>query len=192
MLKPALVLLAVFAATGASAQGAKSPDQCTALNVALDDRIAGCTAIIDAKKETGRALSIAYCNRGRVFALKGDVEKAMADYDRAIRLDPKFAIAYNNRGDALMTRGDIDKAIADFSTAIKHDPQNVHAYGNRGWAHQRKRDFARALADYGSAIELAPNDLLGYINRGNVYRHGQPRACRRARDYPSRDRRCRG
>ena len=65
MLKPALALLAVIAAapalsTQASAQDAKAPNACTAASVALDDRIAGCTAVIDAKKETGRALAIAY------------------------------------------------------------------------------------------------------------------------------------
>ena len=110
MLKPALVLLAAFAATQtfvaqASAQSAKFPDQCAALNVALDDRIAGCTAIIEAKKETGRALSIAYCNRGFALTERRELDKAMADLNEAIKADGTSACSYSNRGRVWQFRG---------------------------------------------------------------------------------------
>ena len=38
----------------------------------------------------------------------------MADYDEAIRLDPKFAIAYGNRGNVYDARRDYDRAVADY------------------------------------------------------------------------------
>src|SRR5262245_31622303 len=98
MLKPALVLLAVFAATSASAQDAKSPNQCGALNAALDDRIAGCTAVIEAKKETGRPLAIAYCNRGFALTERRELDKAMADLNEAIKVDGTYACSFSNRG----------------------------------------------------------------------------------------------
>jgi tetratricopeptide (TPR) repeat protein len=40
----------------------------------------------------------AYNNRGNVSKNKGDIDRAVADADQAIRLDPKHAMAHNNRG----------------------------------------------------------------------------------------------
>ena len=39
----------------------------------------------------------AFFCRGDVYVLKGDLDKAIADYDQAIKLDPAFAEAYFNR-----------------------------------------------------------------------------------------------
>jgi hypothetical protein len=53
----------------------------------------------------------AYFNRGLAFALrgKGDLDRALADYDRAIKLDPKQAKAYVARGLAFFGKGDLDR-----------------------------------------------------------------------------------
>ena len=42
--------------------------------------------------------AIAFHNRGLAYRAKGDLVRAIADYDEAIRLDPKYALAFNNRG----------------------------------------------------------------------------------------------
>jgi tetratricopeptide (TPR) repeat protein len=48
-----------------------------------------------------------------------DLDGAIADYDQAIKLNPKFGLAYKNRGKAKQEKGDLDGAIADFNRAIK-------------------------------------------------------------------------
>src|ERR1043166_1930531 len=63
----------------------------------------------------------AYNNRGNAKDAKGDLDGAIADYDRAIELDPKYASAYYNRGDAKDDKGDLDGAIADFKRATELD-----------------------------------------------------------------------
>ena len=63
---------------------------------------------------------------------KQNYDKAIADYNESIRLDPKYAIAYNNRGDAWYHKKEYDKAIADFNEAIRLDPKTAVAYSNRG------------------------------------------------------------
>ena len=49
--------------------------------------------------------------------MKGDLERAIADFDQAVRLDPKSAAAFNDRGTSYGMRGDNDRAIADFDAA---------------------------------------------------------------------------
>ena len=63
---------------------------------------------------------------------KKEYDKAIADYDQAIRLDPKYAAAYHNRGLAWYAKKEYDKAIADYDEAIRLDPKYAVAYDNRG------------------------------------------------------------
>jgi tetratricopeptide (TPR) repeat protein len=50
-------------------------------------------------------------NRGDSYQFKGEVDRAIADYDAAIKLNPKFASAYNNRGAAFRKQGQLERAM---------------------------------------------------------------------------------
>ena len=54
---------------------------------------------------------------------KGDNDRAIADYDQALTLNPKFAMAYSNRSAAYKAKGDNDHAAADFKAAVRLDPK---------------------------------------------------------------------
>ena len=79
---------------------------------------------------------------------KGDYDRAIADYNKALELDPKDATAYNNRGFTYDNKGDYDKAIADYDAAIRLNPEYARAYNNRGFTYDKKGDYDRAIADY--------------------------------------------
>jgi len=96
-----------------------------------------------------------------------DFDKAIANYNEAIRLDPKNATAFSNRGNAYAEKGDTDRAIADYSEAIRLNYPN--AFFNRGFAYAQKGDTDRAIADYSEAIRLSPNDDFLFNNRGTAY-----------------------
>jgi tetratricopeptide (TPR) repeat protein len=49
-------------------------------------------------------------------------DRAIADYDTSIKLDPKYATAYYNRGNSRRAAGDRDGAVADFQQALKLNP----------------------------------------------------------------------
>ena len=57
-----------------------------------------------------------------------NTQKAIAHYDEAIRVDPKFANPYIGRGNAYQSKNDYDKAIADYDEAIRLDPKDAIAY----------------------------------------------------------------
>jgi len=65
---------------------------------------------------------VAYYNRGVAYGRKGEYDRALADLNKAIEINPKYAGAYNNRGKAYGLKGEYDHAIADFSKAIEIDP----------------------------------------------------------------------
>ena len=137
-----------------------------------DAAIAGCTRIIEDSKQRPRGRAAAYYNRGNVYAAKGDRTAAIADYDQAIKLEPKNALAFNNRGTAHSEQGDSNAAIADFSAAIKHNARFASAYFNRANAYAAKGEADRAIADYTAAIRYNRRNVNAYIARGALYLAG--------------------
>jgi tetratricopeptide (TPR) repeat protein len=92
---------------------------------------------------------------------KDDLDRAIADYNQAIQLNPKYGRAYVNRGSAWGTRGDLDQAIADYNQAILLDSKDTKAYCNRGMVWEKKHGLQAALADFKMHAQLAPSDLDG-------------------------------
>ena len=90
---------------------------------------------------------------------KKEYDKAIADYDEAIRLDPKYAVAYHNRGNAWYLKHEYDKAIADYGEAIRLEPKYASAYNMRAWLwatclDAKCRDGKRAVESATRACEL--------------------------------------
>jgi len=98
-----------------------------------------------------------------------EYDKAIADYTKAIRIDPKFASAYSNRGSAYGMKGEYDKAIADYTKAMELNSFIQYLYNNRGVAYLDKGDYDRALADFNQQIKIDPKLAEAYSNRGIVY-----------------------
>jgi tetratricopeptide (TPR) repeat protein len=131
--------------------------------------IAGCTKIIKAGKQPVRNIAGAHFFRGNTYLNKGDNERAIADYSKAIALNPKDADFYSNRSAAYFNVGKFDHAIADASKAIALKPENPGAYYNRGYFYNSIGNRERAIEDYSKAIELNSEDADFYANRGFVY-----------------------
>jgi tetratricopeptide (TPR) repeat protein len=60
----------------------------------VDAQIAACTRQIDSGRWRGHDLAVEHYNRGISWKAKGDLDRAIADYTEAIRLDPKYEHAH--------------------------------------------------------------------------------------------------
>lgn len=83
---------------------------------------------------------------------------AVADYTRAIELNPTFAEAYNNRAYTFMRLEDYARALPDLDKAIELRPDYVNALMNRGDIHNYyfEIDRDRAIADYDRVLAIDP------------------------------------
>jgi len=132
--------------------------------VSVDQRIDGCSAVIKAARDRSEKLAEAFNNRGIGYRFKGDYDRAIQDYNQAIKLNPKFAGAYNNRGVALERKNEYDRAISDYDQAIKLKP-SAEAHFNRGNAQLGRSHYDRAIDDYNQAIKLKPDFAAAFDNR---------------------------
>jgi Tfp pilus assembly protein PilF len=57
-----------------------------------------------------------------VYLSIGNLDRAIADFDEAIRRDPKDAKVYDHRAMAYRTKGDVSRAEADHAEAVRLDP----------------------------------------------------------------------
>ena len=105
---------------------------------------------------------------------KGEPERAVADLNRALDLDPNDASAWYNRGIAYDDLGDRDHAIADYTRAIRLEPNDALYYNNRGNSLIGKNDYEHAMADYDRAIRLDREIRAGLLQP----RHRLARASR--------------
>jgi tetratricopeptide (TPR) repeat protein len=104
-------------------------------------------------------------NRGIEKGKEGNFDGAIADFTRAIELNPKDDAPYYNRAQAKRLKKDAAGAIADYTRAIELGSTNPAAYNNRGNARAENNDRDGAIADYTRAIELKPDYARAYDNR---------------------------
>jgi lipoprotein NlpI len=134
-----------------------------------DRSIAVYTRIPQGRGEPAKNDAIACNNRGLAYRGRGELDRAIGDFNEAIRIDPKFALAYNNRGLAYRDKGELDRAIADHTEAIRLDPRFAVAFNSRGFTYDSKGERDRAIADYTEAIRLDPKFAVAFRNLGRAY-----------------------
>jgi lipoprotein NlpI len=110
-----------------------------------------------------------YNSRGAAYYRKGEFDKAIADFNAAIRLKPDYGNAFWNRARAHGRNGELKQALADFDAAIRFKPKEPEIFVDRAKAREALKDISGAIADLGAAIELNPNIPLPYYQRGNVH-----------------------
>jgi len=89
-----------------------------------------------------------------VYFHDGDLDRAIAEFTRAIELKADYAMAYCNRGVAYYNKGDLARAISDFSAAIKLKADYAEAYHSRAVAYFSSREYDKSREDVRKLEEL--------------------------------------
>lgn len=146
-LRHALALMAVIAAPGVAAAEDAS---CTSGEP--DARIAACTTVIEAPGTPPEQRAEAYFRRALSWSQFNQYERAIRDYDNALKINPGDAAALNNRAYSWLKLGNPSQALPDVEQALKMAPESAIFMSTRGEILQALGDRAGALRDHEAAM----------------------------------------
>ncbi len=103
-----------------------------------------------------------------VLADRGQLQEALAEYERALAIEPKNWQAEYNLGNARLKLGDVDGAVAAYERALAVEPTFSKAVINLGAAESRRGNFAKAIATLRRALILEPDLPSLHVSLANV------------------------
>lgn len=125
-------------------------------------------------------IPFAYHNRGNDRYKNDQPDKALEDFDAAIKINPEYSSAYANRSLIYLERGEKEKALQDYNRYMKLlHPSDARgnilnltlsdSFSHRGLIYSSMEQYERALADFNTAIELDSFNLDNYFKRALTY-----------------------
>lgn len=127
------------------------------------------TRLLDSAIAHNTSLPYAYAERGYLNLSNKKYKEALADYNQAIKINPKEADYYLNRGIIHEKLKQFAEAYNDYSFAIQLDESLASAWLNRGNVLLRLNKQNLAVEDYSSAIAFETDYAAAYYNRGIAY-----------------------
>ena len=104
-------------------------------------------------------------NSGVDKAQSGNLQGAIADWTKAIEMNPMYAKAYFNRGLAKENLKDYQASIADYTKAIEIDSEYYPAYTNRGIVLEIVGNLKDACRDWKKAAALGDTKPIEWIRK---------------------------
>jgi tetratricopeptide (TPR) repeat protein len=172
-----IIVCALLIAVGGTTASAQDYTQLKAwcfVNGTDDQTIQGCNAVVTSGQLSSADKGNAIANRGLAYRQKGQLDRALEDFNEAVRLNPNNPNNYNFRGTCYDALKQYDRAIQDYDHALKLYPYSFAVYLNRGITYVHLGQLDHGIEDYTQGIKLNPNEVMAYQNRGNAYkRKGQ-------------------
>lgn len=101
----------------------------------------------------------AYINRGELYRGAGRADAALADFERAIALNPRQPGGYLGRATLRLSMGQPQEALPDLDRAVALDARHASAHAKRCITRiALKQPGVEALADCDKALALDPAD----------------------------------
>ncbi|MDZ8224082.1 tetratricopeptide repeat protein [Nostoc sp. ChiVER01] len=113
--------------------------------------------------------AIDFNNRGLIYFKSGEKQKALCDYNTALKLNSKLVGAYNNRANYYVVCGDLAAAIADYDRAIDLNPTYVRARINRGITLRDLGQYKEAIENFEIALLFGQLEAYIWAECGRTY-----------------------
>jgi tetratricopeptide (TPR) repeat protein len=166
----AFVVAVLMAASVVPAQAMTAKDKADCEQVKNPGlKVTACTRILVGNISSD-IRSFAHHHRGLGFLLQQNFDRAIVEFNEALRADPANIKSINSRGNAWRGKGELDNAIADYNAAIKLDPNFAYPYNGRATVYYNKGELTRAIEDYSQVIRLDPTLAAPYNNRALAWR----------------------
>jgi tetratricopeptide (TPR) repeat protein/predicted Ser/Thr protein kinase len=111
------------------------------------------------------------CHEWTYYEGKCSFERAIEDYDQAIKLDPNQAYFYGDRAWSYIHIGNFEAALLDYSKAIALEPDNPHFWNGKADTFSRLGKYEEALEAINRAIKIDAQEPHFYDTRAWVYTH---------------------
>jgi lipoprotein NlpI len=103
--------------------------------------------------------------RARAHEMINQLDKALADFEEALKVNPNHVGARLAAGHLYVRQGQLDKAEAHFTKAVETFPNDARVYNDRGTFYQRSGKHELAIQDFTKVIEIDKEAYFGYMNR---------------------------
>lgn len=132
-----------------------------------------------AKKQADKAMGLLrspksgleYFMRATLLSINGKTDESLADFSKAIELNPRFVRAYGKRGDIYFDKNQLDLSLAELTKCIDINPQYIYPYYMRGLIYHTQQKYDQAIAEYSKSIKLNPaRSSSSYFNRAVIYK----------------------
>jgi serine/threonine protein kinase len=132
-----------------------------ALALYQEERFATASEMLEAIREANKKASDAdeHFEKGQKYFAQKDWDKATAEFERVIELEPNSHKAFFKLGYCYTEKGENETAIQHYSEAIKLKPNDHASLHNRSLCYEEIGDVANEIADANRAVELSDNTL---------------------------------
>ncbi len=105
-----------------------------------------------------------------LYVLKRDYDKAIAEGERAVALNPGATTFLDAYGNALRSAGRLEEAIPLYQKATRLNPFGPsYLYSDFGFTLQATGRYEEAVSAFKKALQIAPNNFLAHIGLVATY-----------------------
>ena len=103
-------------------------------------------------------------NLGASLLQQGKVDEAVAEFQKALALDPKYTAAQLNLGYAYDRQGRPEEAMAQYQKVIALEPGNLFAHNNLGVLYDKKGLYTEAIKEFEQVLQVDPSNATARDN----------------------------
>jgi len=136
--------------------------------ISAEIRIQSCTAVIERGGDSSKQQAINFKSRGIAYFQKQDYDRAVQDFNQAIKLNSRYSTAFHQRCWTLAAINRLDDALKDCTEALRLRPQFVPTLNSLGIVYLRLGRFDDAIATYNAGLQIDPKSAYALYGRGTA------------------------